>query len=109
MLMALGSAQARGGVCVLRGAASSPGNGRASIFLVKQEKLWGQWEGGWEGEGVGDSPWEQGQGLSKAQGCGGLHRCQECTLAHGPLQPTRSPGCGTLKILLMLLSHFSRV
>ena len=28
-------------------------------------------EGRWEGEGVGDSPWEQGQGLSKVQGCGG--------------------------------------
>lgn len=27
-------------------------------------------DGHWEGEGVGDSPWEQGQGLSKAQGWG---------------------------------------
>ena len=70
MLRALGSPRL-GGVCVLRGAASSPGNGRASIFLWKQEKLWGQWEAGPGRRGCGGLALGTGAGAEQGSGLWG--------------------------------------
>lgn len=60
------------GMCLCWGGGLKPREWQSLYFPCEAGEAVGSvGEGRWEGEGVGDSPWEQGQGLSKAQGGGG--------------------------------------